>query len=129
MTTPAQDPKPRSLLGPPPVPTASPELSPNDHVKLIVQALRPANPELARRWLAALLAVPADEREAVVEAVETQIVSTYGGQAAPEEREIRVVSAPEQREGYVETVERTFTVREAKPVHKAVQRRAGKAAG
>ena len=96
---------------------------------MLVQALRPATPELARRWLAALLIVPEPEREAVVEAVERQIVATYGIEktARQEEadREVRVVSPPVQREGYVEHVETEYVVREPKPARKA----RGKAAG
>ncbi len=34
-------------------------------------------PELARRWLAALLLVPPDERQSVVDAIEEQIVREY----------------------------------------------------
>lgn len=44
---------------------------------MLVELLRPATPELARRWLAALLAVPENERAGVVDAVERQIIATY----------------------------------------------------
>lgn len=52
-------------------------LSPNDHVRMLVELLRPSGPELARRWLAALMVVPEGERAAVVESVEARIVSMY----------------------------------------------------
>ena len=58
-------------------PAASGPLSPNDHVRMLIELLKPAGPELARRWLAALLLVPESEREAVVDAVERQIVGEY----------------------------------------------------
>ncbi|MCC6230448.1 MAG: hypothetical protein IT432_14640 [Phycisphaerales bacterium] len=44
---------------------------------MLVELLRPATPELARRWLAALLLVPESERAGVVAAVERQIIATY----------------------------------------------------
>ena len=58
-------------------PDASASLSPSDHVRMLVELLRPATPELARRWLAALLLVPESERTEVVAAVERQIIATY----------------------------------------------------
>ncbi len=45
---------------------------------MLTELLRPASPELARRWLAALLIVPESERAAVVDAVEKQIVDEFG---------------------------------------------------
>ncbi len=60
-----------------PPPAASPTLLPNDHVRMLVELLRPCGPELARRWLAALMLVPPDQRKGVVEAVEQQIVREY----------------------------------------------------
>jgi len=45
---------------------------------MLTELLRPCGPELARRWLAALMLVPEDERQRVVEAVEAQIVRDYG---------------------------------------------------
>jgi hypothetical protein len=70
--------------------------------------------ELARRWVAALLMVPAEERAVVVEAVEDRIVETYGTPAgdAPAERLVHVREPPAQREGYVEEVIRTYGVAE-----------------
>lgn len=50
---------------------------PTDHVRLIVELLRPAGPDLARRWLSALLLVPEDEREVVVSSVEARIAESY----------------------------------------------------
>ncbi len=61
-----------------PEPDGSPTLSPNDHLRLLIELMRPAGAELARRWLAALMIVPPDEREDVVGAIEARIVETYG---------------------------------------------------
>lgn len=81
---------------------------------MIVELLRPAGPELARRWLAALLLVPEAERAAVVDAVEARLASTYGFTPAPraegETRRVVVKYPPVQREGYVEEEERTYEV-------------------
>ncbi len=44
---------------------------------MLIELLRPMGPQLARRWLAALLLVPEDERESLVEAIEEQIVREY----------------------------------------------------
>ena len=52
-------------------------LLPQDSAKLLVELLQPAGIELGRRWLAALLHVPQEEREAVVESVEAEIMKTY----------------------------------------------------
>ncbi len=60
-----------------PKPDESPELLPNDHITMLIELLRPMGPQLARRWLAALLLVPEDERESLVEAIEEQIVREY----------------------------------------------------
>lgn len=75
--------------------------------------MRPAGVELARRWLAALLLAPEDEREAVVESVEARMSEVYasgrGGSAVdepggasglwsvvtPERRELRDLAAAE----------------------------------
>ncbi|MDF1809564.1 MAG: hypothetical protein P1U42_07710 [Phycisphaerales bacterium] len=40
--------------------------------------MRPGSIELARRWVSALMLVPESEREAIVQAVEHQIVEDYG---------------------------------------------------
>ena len=58
-------------------PAGSGPLSPNDHVRMLVELMRPMGPELARRWVAALTLVPEAERESVVESVERRIVEEY----------------------------------------------------
>ncbi|MEM9372621.1 MAG: hypothetical protein AAGA55_03175 [Planctomycetota bacterium] len=44
---------------------------------MLIELLKPSGPELARRWLAALMLVPEDVREHVVDVVEAQIVADY----------------------------------------------------
>ncbi|MBY0310945.1 MAG: hypothetical protein K2W85_02635 [Phycisphaerales bacterium] len=121
-------------------PAAPRSLVPGDHVRLLIELLRPLTPELSRRWLSALLLVPEDERPAVVARVERAIVESYSG-AGPlaepivpgsnratdivlpsippddqaEERQVHVVFPPKQREGYVEQVVKTYTPAPAEP--------------
>lgn len=45
---------------------------------MLTELLQPTGPDLARRWLAALMLVPREEREAVVSEVERSIVEEYG---------------------------------------------------
>lgn len=73
---------------------------------------------MARRWLAALLLVPAAEREEVVKAVEAKIVKEYDlpldAEAAPGAREVVVRYPAVQREGYVEEVVKRYGVEDGK---------------
>lgn len=81
----------------------------------MVELLRPMGPELARRWLAALLVVAPEEREAMVSAIEQRVMELYGrGSAEPPAappKEYRVIAAPVQRNGYVEQVTTTYEVK------------------
>ena len=61
----------------PAVPNGSEPLLPNDHLELLIDLLRPGSVELARRWVSALMLVPEGEREAIVAAVEAQIVADF----------------------------------------------------
>jgi hypothetical protein len=58
-------------------PDASGGLLPSDHLTLLVEMMRPVGPDLGRRWLAALMLVPAAERAQVVASVEREIVAAY----------------------------------------------------
>lgn len=49
---------------------------------MLVELLRHGGVELSRRWIGALLLVPIHERQAVVEAVERQVVSLYASDPA-----------------------------------------------
>lgn len=109
----------------PPEPAESPTLFPNDHLRMLIELLRPSGAELARRWVAVLLLVPTEEREAVVASIERRIAELYADPAddepagmAPAETEegasdagspmLHVASDPVQREGYVEQEIRTY---------------------
>lgn len=81
---------------------------PSDHLRLLVELLRPCGVELARRWLAALLVAPAHEREAIVASVERRMTELYGHGRGEEPRLIDTVSPPVQRDGYVEQIVRTY---------------------
>lgn len=108
---------------------------------MLVELLRPAGPDLARRWLSALLIVPADERETVVAAVERKVCECYphgasaGAGAHPPGggRGLTLVQPPEQREGYVEQVEVSFEdvpvagVRATRAARGDVRKRRGRA--
>jgi hypothetical protein len=108
-------------------PGASQTLSPNDHLKMLIELLRPLGPELARRWMAALTLAPEDERPAIVDAVERRMVELYrsgegrspadddqAGEAGAS-RLLHVKGEPVQREGYVEETETTYEVTEGRP--------------
>ncbi|MEO1008198.1 MAG: hypothetical protein AAFX79_06505 [Planctomycetota bacterium] len=86
---------------------------------MLVELLRPAGSELARRWLACLLIAPERERAGIVEAIEQRMAATYGAAAEPgapedaagdEAREMHVAHPPQQKDGYVEQVITTYTV-------------------
>lgn len=61
-----------------PEPSSSPTPLPSDHLRLLVELLKPGVAELARRWVAALLVVPEDERAGVVASVERRMIEVYG---------------------------------------------------
>lgn len=108
-----------ALLPLPSGPKGSPTLLPNDHTRMLVELLRLAGgtgPELVRRWVAALLSVPADEREAVVEAVEARLLEEYdlpalSGAVSSAEVEpmFHVASPPVPRGGYSEVTIRSYS--------------------
>ncbi|MEO1583017.1 MAG: hypothetical protein AAFR96_00410 [Planctomycetota bacterium] len=50
---------------------------------MMIEMLRPAGPELARRWLAILTVVPEHERAGVVEAVERSVHAEFGPTHGP----------------------------------------------
>lgn len=59
-------------------PDGSPELSPNDHLKLMLTVLDPGSMPMIRRWVGALLLAPEAARQEIVEAVERQMVEEFG---------------------------------------------------
>jgi len=54
-----------------------PTLSPEDHVQMLVDLMRPAGAELGRRWLSCLLIAPESDREAIVRSVERRMAELY----------------------------------------------------
>jgi len=44
---------------------------------MIVELMRPAGPDLVRRWVAALLIAPPEDREAIVRGVEERVSELY----------------------------------------------------
>lgn len=72
--------------------------------------------ELARRWVAALLLAPEEERPAIVDSVERRMVEIYHQQlpgpetqgSGEETETVRLHSAPVQREGFVERAVVTY---------------------
>lgn len=114
-----------------PRPTGSPRPLPSDHLRLLIELLRPAGPELGRRWLAALLLVPEEAREGVVSAVEARIVAEFGDRRLGGSTGLVTAHTPPvQRDGYVEVVETTYEVSVEPAVRKAgmgrgVRRRSG----
>jgi hypothetical protein len=89
-------------------------LSPAEHLRMLVELLQPAGPDLARRWVAALLAVARDDRAALVEEIERRVAARYGDDAL---RELHVRTGPVQRDGYIEEIETTYAP--AAPAKKA----------
>jgi hypothetical protein len=87
-------------------PSPSPPLSPAHHLKMLVELLQPAGPDLARRWLAALLLVPRAERESIVAAVEARISELYPIGIEPPQ--VHVVHPPVQHNGFTEQVTTTY---------------------
>lgn len=83
-------------------------LSPDDHVQMLVEMLRPAGAELARRWLACLMMAPEGEREAIVRSVEQRMAEVYMKPSGS--RELHVTHPPEQREGFIEQKITTYSV-------------------
>lgn len=84
-------------------------------MRALVELLRAGSPDLARRWLAALLLVPETDRERIVEAVEHQIVNEYAVPASDdaESPAMRVVYPPKEIPGGTEHV--TVEYRENNP--------------
>lgn len=113
-------------------PGRSPTPSPADHVRTLVELLRPAGPDLARRLVAALLLAPADEREAIVSSIETKMVELYAplgaddpidkqiaqtsaDQTDDQPRMMNVIDPPVQRDGFVEQTIHTYEIKEDEP--------------
>ncbi len=89
---------------------------------MLIELLQPTGPDLARRWLAALLLVPRDERQSVVESVERRIASMFDPDAplaSTDDEEIDIVFPPVQRQGYVEQTHKTYARKPEQGQHEA----------
>lgn len=62
--------------------SSSATLSPGDHLKMLIELLQPLGPELVRRWVATLLLVDRDEREAMLAMVEAHVAAHYSAPLA-----------------------------------------------
>lgn len=91
-----------------PAPPPSPTLLPNDHVRLLVELLRPATPELARRWLAALLLAPEHEREGIVVAIEKRMHDLYAPASPDDDTLLHIDSESRSHPTHTETVVRSY---------------------
>lgn len=92
-------------------PRASAATTPDRHVQALIALLRPAGPDLARRWLAALLLVDESEREALVASVEKRISDLYANDAETH-KDFDVVHPTVQRDGFTEQVVTTYDTTE-----------------
>ncbi|MEM1423134.1 MAG: hypothetical protein AAGH64_03930 [Planctomycetota bacterium] len=81
---------------------------------MLIELIRPATPDLARRWLASLLIAPEEDREAIVRAIEAKMRATYDDaerDRAEEQRWLHVSGPEVLKDGYTERVERTYEVK------------------
>ncbi|MEO1277915.1 MAG: hypothetical protein AAFV77_03050 [Planctomycetota bacterium] len=79
---------------------------------MLVEILRPAGAELARRWIACLMLAPEVEREAIVRSVEQRMAELYLSNETQSERTVNVEHPPEQREGFIEQKVSTYAVKD-----------------
>lgn len=91
---------------------------------MLVELMKPAGPDMARRWLACLLCVPESERAALLAEMEARAAAfASGSPASPADPEITVVHPPVQHEGYTEQVSATYA-RSEPPAVKPARRTA-----
>jgi len=87
---------------------------------MLIELLRAGTPDLARRWVAALLLVPESERAAVVNAVELRIVTEYGALASHAESDadppmMHIAENPVVKDGHTEQIIRSYSAPAPKP--------------
>ncbi len=80
---------------------------------MLVDLLRPAGADLARRWLAALLLVDEADRPALVAEVERRVARHYPRRTP--DHNVEVVHPPVQRDGYVEQTHVTYAADPRRP--------------
>lgn len=104
-------------------PESNPPLSPGEHLRMLIELMKPAGPDMARRWLACLLCVPESERAALLAEMEARAAALAS--RAPADAELTVLHPPVQREGYVEQVSTTYARSEPPASTPARSRRTG----
>jgi len=91
---------------------------------MLIELMKPAGPDMARRWLACLLCAPESERAALLAEMEAR-AATFIPQshaAAPHTApEITILHPPVQHEGYTEQVSTTYA-RSEPPAAKPARR-------
>jgi hypothetical protein len=92
---------------------------------MLIELMRPAGPDMARRWLACLLCAPESERAALLAEMEAR-AAAFASQrqpAAPHTPpEITILHPPVQHDGYTEQVSTIYARSEppaAKPARRA----------
>ncbi len=101
----------------------SPGLSPNDHLRLLVELLRPSGAELTRRWVTALLTAPEADREEIVASVERRMAEVYpAGARGPA---LRVRGAATRRDGHTEETVREYERAPEAPARPKARRKTG----
>lgn len=88
---------------------------------MLIELMKPAGPDMARRWLACLLCVPEAERAALLAEMEARAAALASRASAG--AELTVLHPPVQREGYVEQVSTTYA--RSEPPAPARSRRTG----
>lgn len=105
-------------------PESNPPLSPGEHLRMLIELMKPAGPDMARRWLACLLCVPESERAALLAEMEAR-AGALASRAASAHAELSVLHPPVQREGYIEQVCTTYARSELPASKPARSRRTG----
>lgn len=76
----------------------------------MLEVMKGGGAELGRRWMAALYRAPAEDREAIVDAIEARILSVYDDETgdAAEETMLHIAEDAVHKEGFVEQVIRSY---------------------
>ncbi|MEM9083806.1 MAG: hypothetical protein AAGB34_09430 [Planctomycetota bacterium] len=94
---------------------------------MMLELMKGGGPELGRRWLAALYRAPAEEREAIVDAIEARILSIYDDERKDQAAEtmLHIAEDAVHKEGFTEQVIRSYSAAAASPrATEASERRA-----
>ncbi|MCE7974699.1 MAG: hypothetical protein DYG92_10330 [Leptolyngbya sp. PLA1] len=89
-------------------PESNPPLSPGEHLRMLIELMKPAGPDMARRWLACLLCVPESERPALLAEMEARAAALASRAPSPGPVEVTLHHPPVQHDGYIEQVSTTY---------------------